>query len=106
MVRPEDLYIQYDYSIPYTEAELKYISAEKTGNLEDTEFDFGFDTVAIRQTDNPFLRWWGGFCADLCLWALRQSDKYGDYYMVLDEEYENRKGEVADLVEIVPSSEL
>lgn len=87
------------YSIPYTEEELKDLRVSMTGDVYDTRFEFGYDTVAIRRTTNPILRWWGGVCADIVGWALRQNDKYGDYYLILDEEYTNKK--IVELEQIV-----
>lgn len=86
------------YSINYTDTELKYLAMRMTGDVEGSEFEFGYDTVAISRTENRFLRWWGGFCADIAGWALRQNERYGDYYMILDEEYTSNK--IAELQEI------
>lgn len=91
------------YSIPYSEADLKYIMAEMTGNLDDTIFEFGFDTVRIKQTDNWIKRWWGNVWADLVGFGLKQNSKYGDYYMVIDEEHVNQK--FVELREIIDRGE-
>jgi hypothetical protein len=88
------------YSIPYTEAELKLLTVKMTGDSCDTELEFGFDTVRIKRTRNPFKRWWGGLCGDIAGWALRQNDKYGDYYLILDEEYTDRKIAELEMIEL------
>jgi hypothetical protein len=79
------------YSIPYTDEELVDLAAEMTGEVYDTEYEFGYDTVRIKRTRNPFKRWWGHVCADLAGFAIRQNKKYGDYYMIIDEEYSSKK---------------
>lgn len=86
------------YSIPYTAAELKLLAVRMTGDTYDTELEFYYDTVAIKQTRNPFKRFWGAICGEIAGWALRQNDKYGDYYMLLDEEYTSMK--IVELEEI------
>ena len=88
------------YSIPYTESELKLLTVKMTGDSYDTELEFGFDTVRIKRTRNPFKRWWGGLCGDIAGWALRQNDKYGDYYLILDEEYTDRKIAELEMIEL------
>lgn len=88
------------YSIPYTESELKLLAVKMTGDSYDTELEFGFDTVRIKRTRNPFKRWWGGLCGDIAGWALRQNDKYGDYYLILDEEYTDRKIAELEMIEL------
>jgi hypothetical protein len=62
-----------------------------TGEVYDTEYEFGYDTVRIKRTRNPFKRWWGHISADLAGFYIRQNKKYGDYYMIIDEEYSNKK---------------
>ena len=79
------------YSIPYTDEELINLTAEMTGEVYDTEYEFGYDTVRIKRTRNPFKRWWGHVCADLAGFYIRQNKKYGDYYMIIDEEYSSKK---------------
>ena len=91
------------YSIPYNETDLKYIMAEMTGNLDDTIFEFGFDTVRIKQTNNWIKRWWGNMWSDLVGFGLKQNSKYGDFYMVIDEEHVNQK--FVELREIIDRGE-
>jgi hypothetical protein len=67
------------------------LTVEMTGDTYDTELEFRYDTVSIKRTRNPLKRWWGLFCADLAGFALSQNKKYGDYYLLLDEEYSNKK---------------
>lgn len=86
------------YAIPYTEAELKLLTVKMTGDAYDTELEFGYDTVRIKRTTNIFKRFWGGLCGEIAGWALNQNDKYGDYYLILDEEYTDRQ--IAELEEV------
>jgi hypothetical protein len=79
------------YSIPYTDEELADLVVEMTGEVYDTEYEFGYDTVRIKRTRNAVNRWWGGVCADIAGWAISQNKKYGDYYMIIDEEYSSKK---------------
>lgn len=79
------------YSIPYTEEELVDLQVQMTGEVYDTEYEFGYDTVQIKRTRNSFRRWWGGVCADIAGWAIAQNQKHGDYYMIIDEEYVSKK---------------
>lgn len=79
------------YSIPYTDEELVDLAVQMTGEAYDTEYEFGYDTVRIKRTRNPFRRWWGGMCADIAGWAIAQNKKHGDYYMIIDEEYSSKK---------------
>ena len=79
------------YSIPYTDKELKYLAIEMTGDVYDTEYEFRYDTVRIKRTRNPFKRWWSNTCAEIAGFAIRENKKYGDYYMLIDEEYSSKK---------------
>jgi hypothetical protein len=88
------------YSIPYTSEELKLLTVKMTGDAYDTELEFGYDTVRIKRTRNPFKRWWGGLCGEIAGWSLKQNDKYGDYYLILDEEYTNKKIAELEMIDL------
>jgi hypothetical protein len=80
------------YDIPYTDEELSYYAtALVEPDLEDTEHDFGQDMVCIKQTNNPFKRYWSHFCGRRIKFFVDQYEKWGDSWMFIDEEYVVRK---------------
>jgi hypothetical protein len=87
------------YDIPYTESELFYLAARRTGDVSEIEeYDFNWDTVRVQKTTNLLKRWWSAMCGSLAGWALKEYDRWGDYYMVIDEQYSANK--IADMEEI------
>jgi hypothetical protein len=91
------------YEIPYTYTQIKKLFTHIDGDVIDTEFDFEWDTVTIRKTNNFFLRLWSHTWAKVFKFSYNQYDRWGDYTMVIDEHYEDKRGkEFANLVSFKP----